>query len=171
MEPSYFDGVDNVMILFDDKDGLFEGGQPLSGKIRVIVTSVTRIRNIKLYITGRMRIKWIDVENGSQINYEELDFPVNETLTIHEARREDEYSKWLYPGDRTYRFSYKLAAELPYSLDGKYGTIGYKAKAVVMIANGKTSESMEQGRRWADCYWAECQNIISSLLHSIHIHT
>ena len=48
-----------------------------------------------------MRIKWIDVENGSQINYEELDFPVNETLTIHEARREDEYSKWLYPGDRT----------------------------------------------------------------------
>ena len=118
-----------------------------------------------------MRIKWIDVENGSQINYEELDFPVNETLTIHEARREDEYSKWLYPGDRTYRFSYKLAPELPYSLDGKYGTIGYKAKAVVMIANGKTSESMEQGRRWPDCYWAECQNIISSLLHSIHIHT
>ena len=152
-----------------------------------------------------MRIKWIDVENGSQINYEELDFPVNETLTIHEARREDEYSKWLYPGDRTragnessrsftvsgegpqfncegltgtfnkgtvkfrevpltaldrtYRFSYKLAAELPYSLDGKYGTIGYKAKAVVMIANGKTSESMEQGRRWADCYWVKCQII------------
>ena len=83
MEPSYFDGVDNVMILFDDKDGLFEGGQPLSGRIRVIVTSVTRIRNIKLYITGRMRIKWIDVENGSQINYEELDFPISETLTIH----------------------------------------------------------------------------------------
>ena len=144
MEPSYFDGIDNVFIHFDDKDGLFEGGQKLSGNINVLVKSTTRIRDIKLFVTGRLRIKWIDVEAGANVNFEELDFPVNETIIIHEMNRNDEYSKWLFPGEKTYRFSYRLEPTLPYSLEGKYGTIAYKAKAVVMIANGKTSESMEE---------------------------
>ena len=144
MEPSYFDGIDNVFIHFDDKDGLFEGGQTLSGKINVLVKETTRIRDIKLYVTARLRIKWIDVEGGANVNFEELDFPINETIIIHEMNRNDEYSKWLFPGEKTFRFSYRLQPTLPYSLEGKYGTIAYKAKAVVMIANGKTSESMEE---------------------------
>ena len=144
MEPSYFDGIDNVFIHFDDKDGLFEGGQKLSGKINILVKETTRIRDIKLYVTGRLRIKWIDVEGGANVNFEELDFPINETIIIHEMNRNDEYSKWLFPGNKTFRFSYPLEKTLPYSLEGKYGTIAYKAKAVVMIANGKTSESMEE---------------------------
>ena len=144
MEPSYFDGIDNVFIHFDDKDGLFEGGQKLSGRINILVKETTRIRDIKLYVTGRLRIKWIDVEGGANVNFEELDFPINETIIIHEMDRNDEYSKWLFPGNKTFRFSYPLEKTLPYSLEGKYGTIAYKAKAVVMIANGKTSESMEE---------------------------
>ena len=144
MEPSYFDGIDNVFIHFDDKDGLFEGGQKLSGKINVLVKETTRIRDIKLYVTARLRIKWIDVEGGANVNFEELDFPINETIIIHEMNRNDEYSKWLFPGEKVFRFSYPLEKTLPYSLEGKYGTITYKAKAVVMIANGKTSESMEE---------------------------
>merc|ERR1712203_1320151 len=70
--------------------------------------STTRIRDIKLFVTGRLRIKWIDVEAGANVNFEELDFPVNETIIIHEMNRNDEYSKWLFPGEKTYRFSYRL---------------------------------------------------------------
>lgn len=145
MEPSYFDGIDNVYIHFNDKDGLYEGGQPLAGQIKILVKSTTRIKSIKLYISSRMRIKWIDVEGGSTITYEELDFPLNETITIREANKQDPYSQWMYPGEQSFKFSFKLPKELPYSLDGsKYGSIYYKAKAVVLIANGKTSESMDE---------------------------
>ena len=53
--------------------------------------------------------------------------------------------QWLYPGRHSYKFRYKLPAALPYSLDGsKYGRIEYKAKATVLIGNGKISESLEE---------------------------
>ena len=51
----------------------------------------------------------------------------------------------MYPGSKSYRFSYLLPKDLPYSLDGsKYGRIEYKAKAVVLMGNLKTSESMDE---------------------------
>ena len=57
----------------------------------------------------------------------------------------DIYSGWLYPGSKSYRFSYLLPKALPYSLDGsKYGRIEYKAKAVVLMGNLKASESMDE---------------------------
>ena len=145
MEPSYFDGIDNVFIHFDDKDGLYHGGQSLTGKIKILVKETTKIRHVKLLLTSRVKIKWVDVENGSTINYEELDFPLNEEIIIHEAVKSDVYSKWFYPGNKEFSFKYPLPAGLPYSLDGsKYGRIEYKCKTVVTVGNGKTSESMEE---------------------------
>ena len=145
MEPSYFDGIDNVFIHFDDKDGLYYGGQFLTGKIKVLVKDTTKIKHIKLYLSSKVKIKWIDVENGSTLTYEELDFPLNETIVIHESKKSDVYSKWLYPGNKTFNFKFKLPETLPYSLDGsKYGRIEYKCKAVVTVGNGKTSESMDE---------------------------
>ena len=142
---SYFDGIDNVFVHFDDKDGLYEGGQSLSGTIKILVKSATRIKEVKLYIQSRVRIKWIEVENGSNVPYEEIDYPLNDVVMIHSANKRDRYSQWLYPASKTYRFSYKLPANLPYSLDGsKYGRIEYKAKAVVLMGNLKTSESMDE---------------------------
>ena len=142
---SYFDGIDNVFVHFNDKDGLYEGGQSLSGTIKILVKAATRIKEVKLYIQSRMRIKWVEVENGSNVPYEEIDFPLNDIVQIHSANKRDRYSQWLFPGTKTYRFSYKLPLALPYSLDGsKFGRIEYKAKAVVLIGNLKTSESMEE---------------------------
>ena len=84
---SYFDGIDNVFVHFDDKDGLYEGGQALSGTIKILVKSATRIKEVKLYIQGRVRIKWIEVENGSNVPYEEIDFPLNDVVLIHSANK------------------------------------------------------------------------------------
>ena len=59
--------------------------------------------------------------------------------------KRDRYSQWLFPGSKSYKFSYTLPLALPYSLDGsKYGRIEYKAKAVVLMGNLKTSESMDE---------------------------
>ena len=84
---NYFDGIDNVFVHFDDKDGLYEGGQSLSGTIKILVKSATRIKEVKLYIQGRVRIKWIEVENGSNVPYEEIDFPLNDMVIIHSASK------------------------------------------------------------------------------------
>ena len=47
--------IENVFILFDDDDGLYEAGQMLTGKIVVTVISVAPIREIRLTLLGVMR--------------------------------------------------------------------------------------------------------------------
>ena len=34
------------------------------------------------------RVKWIDVEGGANVTYEEIDFPLNEVIIIKEANKE-----------------------------------------------------------------------------------
>ena len=63
----------------------------------------------------------------------------------HCSEQRDIYSGWLYPGSKSYRFSYKLPQDLPYSLDGsKYGRIEYKSKAEVMVPGINPVESLEE---------------------------
>ena len=55
------DGVDNVFINFDDADSCYEAGQVLTGKVH----STTSIRGIRLYLSGKMKIKWMEMDTGS----------------------------------------------------------------------------------------------------------
>ena len=39
-------------------------------------------------IINIFRVKWIDVEGGANVTYEEIDFPLNEVIIIKEANKE-----------------------------------------------------------------------------------
>ena len=139
-------GIDNVFIRFDDNDGLYDAGQTLSGKIVVIVKSTTHFGGIRLLISGNMMIKWMEVEAGSYIPFEEHEILLNEKIKVFNPdRKVDPNSMWIFPGKHEYQFSYRLPTNLPYSLDGsKYGRIEYKSKAEVIVTPLRKVESLEE---------------------------
>ena len=142
----YIYGIDNVFIRFDDNDGLYDAGQTLSGKIIVLVKSTTHFGGIRLLISGHMAIKWMEVEAGSYIPYEEHEILLNEKIKVFNPDKKlDSNSMWIFPGKHEYLFTYKLPTNLPYSLDGsRYGRIEYKTKAEVVVTPSTTVESLEE---------------------------
>ena len=141
----YIYGIDNVYIRFDDTDGLYDAGQTLSGKVVVTVKSTTHFGGIRLLISGSMLIKWMEMEAGAMIPFEERETLLNENIKVFNPDRRMENSMWIFPGKHEYRFEYKLPSNLPYSLDGsKYGRIEYKSKAEVIVTPFKTVESLEE---------------------------
>jgi len=66
------DGIDNIMLTWDDEDGEYYAGQLLKGRIEVHVKKTTKFRGVFLKISGYMRIKWFETENGSNVPYEGL---------------------------------------------------------------------------------------------------
>ena len=109
----YTDGIDNVFIHFDDDDGLYEAGQTLSGKIVVLVNATMPIGGIKLIIHGLMKVKWMELEAGSMIPFEEQESLLNDGIFVFKPDFKDTYEKWLFPGRHEYNFSYDLPITLP----------------------------------------------------------
>ena len=79
-----------------------------------------------------MRVKWFEIEAGSTIPYEggkereqiniklstlEYSNLIYENLAVFTPNLRDPDAKWIFPGTHEYTFKYKLAKELPYSLD------------------------------------------------------
>jgi len=143
--PKYIYGIDNVLIRFDDKDGFYEAGQVLSGKVIVSVSSTTSFAGVQLKLTGTLKIKWMEMEAGSMIPFEEFQMLLNDKVDIFRVNRKKPQEAWIFPGKHVYDFRYQLPFDLPYSLDGsRYGRIEYKSKAEVLIPNSYPIESLEE---------------------------
>merc|ERR1712223_1680511 len=143
--PKYIYGIDNVLIRFDDKDGFYEAGQVLSGKVIVSVSSTTSFAGVQLKLTGTLKIKWMEMEAGSMIPFEEFQMLLNDKVDIFRVTRKKPQEAWIFPGKHVYDFRYQLPFDLPYSLDGsRYGRIEYKSKAEVLIPNSHPIESLEE---------------------------
>merc|ERR1711953_756517 len=142
---SHTDGIDNIMLTWDDEDGEYYAGQLLKGRIEVHVKKTTKFRGVFLKISGFMRIKWFETENGSNVPYEEYSNIMYENMEIFKVNMRDPNARWIFPGKHIYNFQYKLPEKLPYSLDGsRYGRIMYKSKAEVMVPGINPVESLEE---------------------------
>jgi len=145
MAHNYVDGVTDVCINWDDVDGEYCAGQTLTGNIEVTVTEVTRFRGVILKLNGFMRIKWVEIENGSIIPYEEFQNLIYENLEVFIPDMKDPDARWIFPGKHHFEFKYKLPEKLPYSMDGSaYGRIEYKSKAEIIVPGINPVESLEE---------------------------
>lgn len=134
-----------MVIYWDDNDGEYNAGQLLTGRIEVFVLKTTSFRGIRLKLTGTMRIKWVEMEAGSAIPYEEFESLVYENLDIFTPNLRDRDARWIFPGKHTYKFSYRLPVDIPYTLDGsRYGRVEYKSKAELLIPASNPVESQEE---------------------------
>ena len=65
-----------------------------------------------------MRIKWVEIENGSIIPFEEFQNLIYENLEVFIPDMKDPDARWIFPGKHHFEFKYKLPEKLPYSMDG-----------------------------------------------------
>ena len=65
-----------------------------------------------------MRIKWIEMDGGSIIPFEEFENIIYESLEIFSVNPRDKDARWIFPGLHVYKFQYQLPLDIPYSLDG-----------------------------------------------------
>ena len=56
------DGIDNVVITFDDKDSVFNAGTTMTGNVLVVMEDTTAVRGVRLKIMGDMVIHWTKSE-------------------------------------------------------------------------------------------------------------
>merc|ERR1719317_314905 len=139
------EGIDNVVIYWDDDDGENYASQLLTGRIEVHVVKTTSFRGVRLKLSGTMRIKWIELDAGSTIPFEEFENIIYENLDIFSPNPRDKDARWIFPGLHVYKFQYQLPRDIPYSLDGsRYGRIEYKSKAEVLIPTCNPVESLEE---------------------------
>lgn len=139
------DGVDNLVIYWDDDDGCYNAGQLLTGRVEVHVLKTTSFRGIRLEIKGSMKIKWNETDGGNIIPFEEYESLLNENLDIFTPNLKDKNARWIFPGKHIYNFKYQLPMNLPYCLDGsRYGRIEYKTKAKLLIPGTNPVESLEE---------------------------
>ena len=111
----------------------------------MFVLKTTSFRGIRLKLTGTLRIKWVEMEAGSAIPYEEFESLLYENLDIFTPNLRDKDARWIFPGKHVYKFSYKLPTDLPYTLDGsRYGRVEYKSKAELLIPAANPVESQEE---------------------------
>ena len=113
--------------------------------LQVFVLKTTSFRGIRLKLTGTLRIKWVEMEAGSAIPYEEFESLLYENLDIFTPNLRDKDARWIFPGKHVYKFSYKLPTDIPYTLDGsRYGRVEYKSKAELLIPAANPVESQEE---------------------------
>jgi len=145
MAVSYKDGIDNVIIFWDDDDGIYTAGQLLTGRIEVTVNETTAFKGVRLKIVGVLRVKWSETEAGNLVIYEEFERTLDEDLEIFTPDLRDRQKRWIFPGIHNYKFEYQLPEDLPASLDeSKFGHIEYRSKAVVLVPGRTPIESLEE---------------------------
>ena len=67
------DGIDNVVITFDNPYSEFIAGTPMTGNILVVMEETTAVRGIRLKVMGDMVINWTKTDGERQSKYIELD--------------------------------------------------------------------------------------------------
>ena len=136
------DGIDNILIYFDQSELLFRAGSDITGKIVVYCNETTPVRGVLLILKGTMNIYWRRQEGGSNLEFAEIEDYLDETLKVWIPKKKDQ--QWFFPGVHEYPFKYTLPVDLPESMeDSRYGKIVYTIKASVLMPYGKLSSSME----------------------------
>jgi hypothetical protein len=115
------DGIDNVVVTLDEPSSAFRAGTVVSGKVLVVCYETTAVRGIKVNLLGRMNIFWRTLEGGAHRNFAEVEDYLDEDVIVWapNSRRRDDL--WMFPGQHSYPFSFKLPIELPDTLeDSRY---------------------------------------------------
>ena len=92
-----------------------------------------------------MNIYWRKVENGTNLEYAEIEDYLDEDLLVWAPKLNRKDDLWMFPGQHTYEFEYELPIDLPDTLeDSRFGEVSYYCKASVYMTHQRVSHSMEE---------------------------
>ncbi len=87
----------------------------------------------------------LQVDGGTFVSYREIEDYLDEELTIWAPRPNHADEMWMFPGTKTYPFTFELPIDLPESLeDSRYAKVTYELKASVHMTGQRVSHSLEE---------------------------
>lgn len=126
------------VIHFDNNpQGVFYGGQLLSGTVQLITQKEKTVRAIHITIEGYASVHWTESrsrrENDRTVHYT-VDYRAHDqylSSRTYVLGREGGDSIDLHPGTYSYNFQVALPHQLPSSLEGEYGHIRYQVVVTI----------------------------------------
>ncbi|XP_011209238.2 arrestin domain-containing protein 3 [Bactrocera dorsalis] len=127
--------TEKLRITLNNPEKVYSAGETIKGEICLNLTKRTKIRAIKVQITGKGKCKWIEIlrknsnnESARSLFYSSKEiYAHNEhTLPVFEPRGIE-----LNPGEHNFEFTVPLEYNLPSSFKGSYGSIKYKLRIVI----------------------------------------
>ncbi|KNC33207.1 hypothetical protein FF38_12722 [Lucilia cuprina] len=128
---------ERLRITLDNPNKLYIAGQTIKGEIWFNLTKRTKIRAIKVQITGKGKCKWMEIlrknSNSNNETTRSLFYSSKEIyahneipLSVFEPRGIE-----LSPGEHTFDFAMPLDLFLPSSFKGSHGSIKYKLRILI----------------------------------------
>ncbi|XP_053969020.1 arrestin domain-containing protein 3 isoform X1 [Anastrepha ludens] len=127
--------TERLRITLSNPEKLYTAGETIKGEVCVNLTKRTKIRAIKVQITGKGKCKWMEIlrknsnnESARSLFYSGKEIYAHDehTLPVFEPRGIE-----LSPGEHTFEFSIPLSLYLPSSFKGSYGSIKYKLRVLI----------------------------------------
>lgn len=147
----------SCVIRFNNSEGVYYGGQILSGVAELTTLKPKTIRGIHITIEGFAAVKWTErksrQENGKTVYYTVL-YSGNENYLSSRSyvlggEGRGEFN--LAPGKYSYEFQLALPVQVPSSFEGEYGHVRYQVTVAI-------------NRPWRfDNVFKKCFTVVSSL--------
>lgn len=122
-----------ISIVLDcNADKTFFAGQNVTGHVHVRTMKRTKIKGIRLEVSGKAETYWTEGNGDDDIKlyyYGTEDYMDFKKLLIRSPR--DDVEMYVEPSVCKFPFSFMLSSDLPQSCECSYGSIRYKAKAVI----------------------------------------
>ncbi|EDV93645.1 arrestin domain-containing protein 17 [Drosophila grimshawi] len=127
---------ERLCIRLDNPDRIFYAGQVIRGDIWMNLTKRTKIRAIKIQVTGKGKCKWMEIlrKNSNNNEYTRSLFYTSKEIYEHSETPLPEFEPRgleLSPGEHTFTFNVALGHQLPSSFRGSYGSIKYKMRILI----------------------------------------
>ncbi|XP_067640260.1 arrestin domain-containing protein 3 isoform X2 [Eurosta solidaginis] len=127
--------TERLRITLSNPDKIYFAGDTIKGEVWLNLTKRTKIRAIKVQITGKGKCKWMEIlrKNSNNESARSLFYSSKEIyahnehiLPVFEPRGIE-----LSPGEHTFEFTVPLERNLPSSFKGSYGSIKYKLRILI----------------------------------------
>ncbi|XP_068156045.1 arrestin domain-containing protein 17 [Drosophila tropicalis] len=127
---------ERLRIIFEQPERIYFAGEIIRGDIWMNCNKRTKIRAIKIQITGKGKCKWMEIlrKNSNNNEYTRSLFYTSKEIYEHSETPLPDFEPRgleLSPGEHTFKFSVMLGRQLPSSFKGSYGSIKYKMRILI----------------------------------------
>ncbi|SPP83493.1 arrestin domain-containing protein 17 [Drosophila guanche] len=127
---------ERLRITLDNPDGIYFAGDIIRGEIWMNVNKRTKIRAIKIQVTGKGKCKWMEIlrKNSNNNEYTRSLFYTSKEIYEHSETPLPDFEPRgleLSAGEHTFIFKVALGRQLPSSFKGSYGSIKYKMRVLI----------------------------------------
>ncbi|EDV49575.1 arrestin domain-containing protein 17 [Drosophila erecta] len=127
---------ERLRITLDSADRVYFAGDIIRGEIWMNVSKRTKIRAIKVQVTGKGKCKWMEIlrKNSNNNEYSRSLFYTSKEVYEHSETPLSDFEPRgleLSPGEHTFIFEVALGRQLPSSFKGSYGAIKYKMRVLI----------------------------------------